>query len=204
MKISLAPPATAEKLELWADLLLSHGFDFKILTKEDSKIEGALVLCGGADYGKRPERDEFEMTLIEAAVLSRMPILGVCRGMQLVNLALGGTIEDLEDASIHHPKPDSKDGTCPQDLESLWHPIYSPFDKEQFMVNSRHHQHCDTISPLLLPSWVSPEDGVVEALEGDNILLVQWHPERKELKETSFARNWPFEWLKTAITAKQN
>ena len=54
MKISLAPPATAEKLELWADLLLSHGFDFKLLTKEDPTIEGALVLCGGADYGKRP------------------------------------------------------------------------------------------------------------------------------------------------------
>ena len=204
MKVSLAPPATKEKLQLWADLLLSHGLDFKILTEKDSIIEGALILAGGADYGKRPVRDKFEMGLIESAVLSRMPILGVCRGMQIVNIALGGTVSDLEDASLHHPNPDTKDGVCPADIESLWHPIYSPFDREQFMVNSRHHQHCDTISPLLLPSWVSPEDGIVEALEGDNILLIQWHPERKEMKDTMFARNWPFIWLKEKLMARQN
>ena len=204
MKISIAPPATSEKLELWAELLLSHNLDFKILTKEDPTIEGALVLCGGADYGKRPVRDKFELELIEKALLSRVPILGACRGMQIVNMVLGGTIDDMKDPSDHHPMPDAVDGTCPSKLESAFHPVTSPYDSSTFLVNSRHHQYCGNIAPLLMPIYISPMDGVVEALDGDNILLVQWHPERKELIDNDLARNWPIRWLIDALKAKQN
>jgi GMP synthase-like glutamine amidotransferase len=205
MKISLAPPATDAKLEWWADLILSHGLDFKILTEEDPVIEGALILCGGADYGKRPIRDKFELRLIDSAIISSVPILGICRGMQLVNMVLGGTIDDLEleDASKHHPLPEAIDGTCPSNLESLWHPVVSPYDGTSFLVNSRHHQHCGNIAPTLSPCYIS-QDGVAEALEGENILLIQWHPERPECEESDLARNWPLRWLKEILTSKLN
>ena len=175
----------------------------------DADVEGVierldgLVLSGGADldpalYGQEPEknlqvpevdRDEWEMELFRAARKREMPILAICRGLQLVNVAFGGTLVqhvELEDGSGHpqwnvdghtathevHVTPDTMTATL---LPSVW------------AVNSLHHQTVETVGDGLTVSATAP-DGVVEALEtpdGD-LLAVQWHPELLAAPDPTF------------------
>ena len=98
-KISLAPPKS--KIELRNYLRwLSDDFEVKILNTDDL-IEGALVLCGGPDLGTNLKRDAFEIKLISQAVKQRLPILGVCRGMQILNFFLGGDVKDIDELPEH-------------------------------------------------------------------------------------------------------
>ncbi|MGX6970735.1 gamma-glutamyl-gamma-aminobutyrate hydrolase family protein [Vagococcus bubulae] len=130
------------------------------------------------------ERDVFEMALIEEAIKQKKPIFGVCRGMQLLNVFLGGTLH--EDLSSRQPEP-IKHMQAPVDRWVATHDIF--FDKESMLtpiygdkatVNSFHFQSVDKLGNELKVTAKS-EDNVIESFESSTnkhrILGVQWHPD---------------------------
>jgi len=158
-----------------------------------SVIDG-LVLSGGADinparYGAEPDlklgetddgRDEFELALFAAARLRRIPILGICRGAQLTNVAMGGTLRQhvgMEDGS-GHPNWRQPGGTVAHEVHCTPGSVIASLIGESRGVNSLHHQTLLSIGRGLSVTAVAP-DGVVEAVESQdgNLLAVQWHPE---------------------------
>jgi putative glutamine amidotransferase len=162
-----------------------------------------LVLSGGIDTHPRfyksetfdyplapktfdEKRDLFELDVFRFACDRRVPLLAVCRGMQLVNIALGGDmIQDLETSGKNnHRKSGTTDGihSVVVEKDSL---LYSITQSETGTVNSAHHQGLGSIaSDLLVNAWSA--DGIAEGVEwkdksGKNFFLgVQWHPERLE------------------------
>ena len=68
------------------------------------KVKGPLLLCGGADIGKDPERDKKEFIWIKQALDASHPILGLCRGMQILNTYFGGSVKDISDAIVEDHK----------------------------------------------------------------------------------------------------
>ena len=148
-----------------------------------------LLLAGGTDidpamYGaqRRPEtdknpdkdRDSLESVLLREALERDLPVLAICRGLQLMNAALGGTLVQHIEGHRHPNQPDAHPITIasPSRLRSM-------LGADEFVVNSRHHQCVDRVASGLLIVARAP-DNVVEALEflGRRfVLAVQWHPE---------------------------
>lgn len=163
-----------------------------------------LLLAGGGDvepkhFGQEPVeelgettpvRDVFEMLLLkEAAKRSSMPVFGICRGLQVMNVAAGGTLyQDLPSQYKSQTVP-LLPHTQTQPYEEATHPVqilqgselYTLCGQETAMVNSMHHQAADRIGAGYRITATSP-DGVVEALQHTELpwLAVQWHPERLE------------------------
>lgn len=157
-----------------------------------------LLLTGGEDvdpglYGEGPspllgtvdrERDLFELALFAAARPREIPVLGICRGIQLVNVALGGTLwQDLASERRclvdHEPRAPRERRTHRVDL-AAGSRVARLLGAERLEVNSIHHQGIKTLAPGLVASgWA--EDGLVESVEsapdGGWLVAVQWHPE---------------------------
>ncbi|MEA2152987.1 MAG: putative glutamine amidotransferase [Solirubrobacteraceae bacterium] len=160
-------------------------------------IDG-LLLAGGADidpasYGQAahaetqdsvPERDAFEIALTRAAIERDLPVLGICRGMQLINVALGGTLTQHLPEHLGHQEHrrvvgsfdgsdhdvDVADGTLAMRV----------IGSARHGTKSHHHQGVDRVGEGLRISATSPFDGVIEAVELPQrafVLGVQWHPE---------------------------
>jgi putative glutamine amidotransferase len=164
-----------------------------------------LVLTGGvdikpdkADYANAPkyfypERDEFETKVLLKALDLKIPILGICRGLQLINVNFGGTlILDLgeNENEIHKRGDTDKIHEIYLDENSL---LYKITQNGNGSVNSAHHQAVDKLGLGLKIAAKSP-NGVVEAVELDNsedqfLLAVQWHPERMTDQENPFTKN---------------
>jgi putative glutamine amidotransferase len=162
-----------------------------------------LVLSGGADveparYGAQPEedlgvletdRDEWEFTLYEAARERDLPILAICRGFQLVNVAHGGTLnQHVElDEGAGHPQWDVDGRTATHDVSSVPSTILSGLVGEHAKVNSLHHQTIERLGDGLRASAFA-SDGVVEGFETTDaeVLGVQWHPELLEAPDVTF------------------
>jgi putative glutamine amidotransferase len=158
----------------------------------------ALVLAGGADidpasYGATadphtietvPERDRFEIALARGALERNLPLLGICRGMQLINVALGGTLlQHLPDRlghSEHRRVIGSFDG-AEHDVELREGSLAADAAGElHHSTRSHHHQGVDCLGAGLVVSGVSAIDELPEAIElpGKHFALgVQWHPE---------------------------
>lgn len=152
-----------------------------------------LILCGGGDIdpgrfgqedqGSQPPdltRDAAEFALFSAFLSAGKPILGICRGHQVINVALGGTlIQDIgpELRTFHTPDGEKWDRVHPvrSRPDSLFSRLYGPV----FAVNSSHHQAVDRLGEGLIPTLWS-ESGIVEGLEHKQrpIFSVQFHPER--------------------------
>lgn len=191
-----------------------------VLTYETNNYDdllkcNGLVMSGGKDinpqlYGKGneihkcgtllPERDEFELKLIEKALDMQIPILGICRGEQLTNTSkkFNGSLfcdipSDIPSAlgitPLIHSNDDPKGPRHEIKIEKD-SVLYSIIGKDTIEVNSFHHQSVDKIGDGLYVSSRS-SDGVVESLEWADksklplLLLVQWHPERLIDEESS-------------------
>lgn len=157
------------------------------------RIDG-LVLTGGADvnptrYGEVPsaecgaiedERDEWEIALVNEALRGGVPVYGICRGIQLLNVARGGTlVQDIGSSSgdRHDRYEVAREETVHavrMVRGTLAHEVFGG----ELRVNSLHHQAVDEVGAGLVASGHSP-DGTIEVLEmpGAKVLGVEWHPE---------------------------
>jgi putative glutamine amidotransferase len=157
------------------------------------RLDG-LVLCGGSDLGPsyyhesphetvvvRPERDAAEMLLLRAALDRDLPVLGICRGLQLMAVAYGGRLhQHLPDAlgsDRHRPAGEPRYGEHAVTIEpgTLSHKVLG----DGLTVNSFHHQGIASVGGLRATGWC-PADGLVEVVEDPAkrfVFGVQWHPE---------------------------
>ena len=138
-------------------------------------------------------RDEFEMHVFETALNLEHPILAICRGHQLVNVALGGNLtQDLGNGNdIHKRTEEDKQ----HDIKTVSGTLLQEISGDSGHINSAHHQAIHELSDELMANSFSP-DGVIEGAEWKDkedkpwLLAVQWHPERMIDKETNpFSRN---------------
>jgi putative glutamine amidotransferase len=164
-------------------------------------IDG-LMLTGGGDvhpelFGEAPHetfvpaepgRDEHEMAMVNAAIQAGLPILAICRGLQLMNVACGGSLvqdipSSLGGAVTHQvamPKSAIAHEVWINRGSVLWSLLEERLEGEDTCgVNSRHHQSVKTLAPGFVVSATAP-DGVIEAIERPDMPFcvgVQWHPE---------------------------
>lgn len=178
----LTPDDAVEALKQADGLLLSGGADVDPVEYERESMRSLCKMD--------PARDAMELALIHASRELRMPVLGVCRGMQILNVAYGGTlITDIPSQHAttieHRQDPETKiDATHGVELQpgTILRHYMGVFEGT---VNSAHHQCVDQLADVFTPSAYS-SDGIIEALEwGDASLggkpflyAVQWHPER--------------------------
>ena len=210
---AIRPAAGVRQLQLscaYADAVIAAG-GIPIIAAEAAPGElarlcGGLLLSGGDDvtpalYGQiphtdplrcDPRRDAFEFALTRAFLAQNKPILGICRGCQVLNCVLGGTLyQDLPsspgvnhaDDRLRHPI------LCRED--SVLARLFGP----RFRVNSTHHQAVRDIAPPLTVTARSA-DGIIEAFENKekHIYATQWHPEQHfhgdDPIEQNFFRNF--------------
>lgn len=156
---------------------------------EESTVDEAqvLVLPGGADIGMRPERDRAEFALYTRWTMEKQPVLGICRGMQLMlHLHDGDLIEHIPDCTterLHTTISGDWRG------QSAWHTT-----NLGLLTNSRHHQGYTSVPDFWEVIDQTP-DGIIEAVCHANQFGVQWHPEHSEMAGTA-AREW---WIEKAI-----
>ena len=165
--------------------------------KEYVDIIDALVLVGGQDvspeyFGEEPHlklaeidrgRDAFEIALVAEAIKQEKPIFGICRGLQIINVALGGTLyQDLPSQyhalTVKHDQYPTKWYMPTHHLVLKSHSWLSGLFNEETLVNSFHHQAAKDLAAGLTLDATST-DGVIEAFsdESRRIYAVQWHPE---------------------------
>jgi putative glutamine amidotransferase len=174
---------------------LTH--DLNLVEDYISLIDGLVITGGGHDvdpalYGEKdvhptvklkPKRTTFEMALAKKALELDIPILGICGGMQLLNVALGGTlIQHIPDESPHylnHKQTDPRHH--PTHMVKIYEDtlLHRLMRVEELSVNSIHHQGVKVIAPGMNVCAVAP-DGLIEAIEAPDCrfcLGLQWHPE---------------------------
>jgi putative glutamine amidotransferase len=162
------------------------------------RVDG-LLLAGGADvdpsrYGAAPhpetgqvwpERDRFEIALAARAIDRGIPVLGACRGMEILNVARGGTLQqhlpDVIGSDRHRHTPGQfSDHEVTLEPGSL---AARATGAERAAVKSHHHQGIGELGEGFVATATSPEDGVIEAIELPRehyVLGVLWHPEEDE------------------------
>ncbi|MGI9615047.1 MAG: gamma-glutamyl-gamma-aminobutyrate hydrolase family protein [Acidimicrobiales bacterium] len=153
-----------------------------------------ILLTGGADvepdrYGDAPDgagayepiRDEVELAYLDGALAAELPVLGICRGLQVINIAAGGTLnQDVPEHACWDDDPDVAVHRVAFEKQSRLNLLYG----DSAEVNSLHHQTVDQVGDGIAVTGRAP-DGVVEGIEipGRDVLAVQWHPEmRRELE----------------------
>jgi putative glutamine amidotransferase len=164
--------------------VLEH-LDGLLLTGGGDIDPRAFGMPAGLAEGADPRRDRSERALVESARRRRMPVFGICRGLQMINVALGGTLVGDLPVTTAHPRPADPDGRLAWRhrvrVARAWPVAGLVPDGDGALVNSIHHQAADRIAGGLVPVGWS-EDGVVEALEGSDpswfVRAVQWHPEK--------------------------
>ena len=203
--------ASCRKLEDYKQAVIHVGGEVRIVdasmpAREALEGAGGLLLTGGDDvaplrYGEEPHptvvsdsdpgRDEFEIALIREARARSLPIFAICRGVQVLNVAYGGTlVQDIPSemtGALEHKLdvPPNEPFTIAHEVwlekDSLLARLASDAgnDGDSRQVNSRHHQAVKTLGAGLVAVATAP-DGVIEAVEDPNrrfCLGVQWHPE---------------------------
>ena len=185
--------------------LSQHENDLSDLKKCDG-----VILSGGEDVHPRfyqkdqylelchdidEKRDEFEWRVLEYTEANKVPVLGICRGLQMANVFFGGTLIPHIPVfgKFDHSRTSTEDRyhTIQVDPNSQLGRIVGTLSGE---VNSAHHQGADRIGRGLVANALSP-DGIVEGMERENpedgtfLQLVQWHPERMNDLESAFSKN---------------
>ena len=193
-----------------APLIIPATGDEGVLSAIYRCLDG-LLLTGGVDmdpthYGEdfdgtegvEARRDASEIWLARRAIADDLPLLGICRGHQVLNVALGGSL--YQDLPSHLPESefDHRGSTYTDDRGLLTHPVNiepncklgAIFGTTNLMVNSLHHQGVKQVAQGLRVVGTAP-DGLAEALEGEGknwVLSVQWHPEELWRKQGESAR----------------
>lgn len=178
---------------------------------DDIKQCSSLLLTGGADIfpefyndwedGQKreeyiPERDGFEFKLLDYAINNNYPVLGICRGLQLINCRLNGSlINDIETirGTNHRKISNTEDRTHHVNVkeDTLLHNIVGQKDG---IINSSHHQAIDRLGEGLIVNAKS-DDGIIEGIEWAEkenkafFLGIQWHPERIKDNASPFSKN---------------
>jgi putative glutamine amidotransferase len=160
-------------------VLLAGGVDMDPVTYGEEKT----ALCGSID----PARDAVELQLARWAIEDRKPLFGICRGLQVINVAQGGSL--FQDVSGQFPPAIKHDyfPTAGYAREHLAHEVTLAegsrlrriFERDRIQVNSMHHQGIRQLGEGLRVTAVAP-DGLIEAIESPNghyLMAVQWHPE---------------------------
>lgn len=190
-----ADVASASALLARFDALLLSGGDDVDPAAYDATVDGSV--------GMNPLADASDAAYLAAALELNMPVLGVCRGIQLINVALGGTLlQHMWDTSDTHPgRLDGPDATINADeMLARRHDVQLEpgsllaelFGSQTIEANSLHHQAIDRVADSLHITGRAP-DGIVEAIEhrSKRLIAVQWHPERMP----DGAHDVLFEWL---------
>lgn len=210
--IGLTPIDDTERDSLWmlpgymqglenvggVGVMLPQTDDPAILKELVTRMDG-ILLTGGKDvdpglYGERREsdcgvssamRDRMETRLIELALQADKPVFGICRGLQILNAVLGGTLyQDLKkqtETTLTHNMPKPYDRTIHEVTILPDTPLAALYGPGPLAVNSRHHQGIKTLAPALKAQAKAP-DGLIESvyLPGYRFVqAVQWHPEHR-------------------------
>jgi len=193
----LIPFRDAGKVKPYEDAIRAGGAEaVTVSAKTPVSLEGfaGLLLTGGTDvnpqrYGEiaqpdtQPpddERDAVELALIDEAIGKDLPILAICRGMQVLNVHHGGTLIQHLSSTERHRKIENKAEPVHEvtiEPESLLARIAGT---QHWQVNSRHHQAVDKVGAGLRVSARDSQDGTLEGLEQPDkrfVVAVQWHPE---------------------------
>lgn len=173
------------------------------------RLDG-ILLSGGADIGAshygaesgtdddpvEEGRDAFELSLFSAAAERALPVLGICRGLQLVNVGSGGTLHQHVPAHAGFTQPPA---TLLHDVEFAPNSVLASLYEPGHQVNSLHHQTVDTLGHGL--RMTASHDGSVEGIEHESlpIVAVQWHPEMLPTR----ANDPVFGWLVSAASLEQ-
>jgi putative glutamine amidotransferase len=183
-------------LSAYAGLVLPGGGDIDPARYGGSRVE--------AIYDVNVDQDELDFQLTESALRLGIPVLGICRGAQVINVALGGTlIEDLPQSSVQHCHiPGEGD-----EPDLVWHEVslgggtrlLAQTGKSRLNVASGHHQGISVLGAGLQASAIA-EDGLIEAFEdvAGRVFGVQWHPEAFGMEPN--LRDAHFRILAAAIT----
>jgi putative glutamine amidotransferase len=162
--------------EMADGIFLAGGVDVDPASYREDKLD----VCGRTD----PDRDAVELLLARWAIEEQKPILGVCRGLQVINVACGGTLQqDLADRTIKHDyfptQGYARDHIAHSATVARASHLGRIFDSDTIAVNSMHHQGINKLGPGLAATVTAP-DGLIEGIEGANgafLVAVQWHPE---------------------------
>ena len=207
--MALIGVTNCRKLEDYRQAVIHAGGDVRVLDPSAdlagtlAGLDGLLLTGGGdidpAKYGEAPHptmspaetgRDDFELGLVKLARERQMPILAICRGIQVLNVACGGTlVQDIAslvpgamshrlDVPPHQPMEFAHEVWIDKDSQ-LSRIMRERLNDDACDVNSRHHQAIRQIAPGFIVSATAP-DGVIEAIEDPAArfcLGVQWHPE---------------------------
>ena len=144
----------------------------------------AVVLTGGPDVGEDATRDDFETNVLRAALDRGVPVLAICRGLQLANVMHGGTLHTHIDGHLGAEVRHVVDVVAGSELEAA-------VAARRVETNSLHHQAVDALGAGLRVT-ARAEDATIEALEAPGLLAVQWHP---ELEHDTAAGAALFTWL---------
>jgi putative glutamine amidotransferase len=198
LRSNLTPRAYTDAVQDAGGIALVLPPDDALAESPDQLLDllDALVLAGGSDvdpasYGARPgpetrgtnpERDRFELALAHGAFERDLPLLGICRGMELLNVSCGGTLEQhLSRLDLHAHTPGAfSDHEVQLERGSL---AARAVGEERTQVRSHHHQGVEELGEGLAASGRSLPDGLVEAIEAPEhrfALGVLWHPEEDE------------------------
>jgi len=215
MKKKIAISKSNSNFQNYVKWIEQTGFPYEILDWEknnlnDINVCSSLLLTGGADIFPEfysdwddgmnrnnyiPERDGFEFKLFDYALENNLPVLAICRGMQLVNCRLNGNL--LSDIETIRGANHKKNGNN----EDRYHQVYVKegsllneiVSEQSGIINSSHHQGIDRVGEGLVIS-ARAEDGIIEGLEWENkeskpfLLAVQWHPERMSDMSSPFTK----------------
>lgn len=190
-------------------LLLPMIYDAEVLEGYLQVIDGLLITGGDEGvnpqlYGENPvkeldcicpERDECECHLFRKALEQELPVLGVCRGMQLMNVAAGGSLyqdifTQVQDSLGHQPKQMPVDELYHKVILAGGSRIQKIFDSDELMVNSFHHQAVKKIAESFKATATS-QDMIVEAIEHRHhpfAVGIQWHPEDLTVRHAHFLK----------------
>src|SRR5690606_19599108 len=130
-------------------------------------------------------RDTVEQKYFNKAMSLDMPVFGICRGLQMINVLMGGTL--YQDLPTQFTSPNAENHSQPAPFDILTHkltlvqssPLYALLELDKLPVNSYHHQGIRNLAPGLRPAAIA-EDGLVEAIYAPHktfVQAVQWHPE---------------------------